>query len=64
MTISDQEDQEERRRVLQNDARVRNGDTSAYIDHAHSELGGHYAGTEQQTITGVVSPAPPPLLMP
>jgi hypothetical protein len=61
----DPEDQAERRRVLRNDARVReqsrNRDTSAYIDHAHSELGGRYAITEHATITGVVSPSPPPL---
>ena len=57
----DQEDQAERKRVLQNDARVRNGDTSTYLDHSHSETGGRFAITEHQTITGVVSPAPPPL---
>jgi hypothetical protein len=65
MTTYDPEDQAERRRVLQNDARVRNqsrnGDTSSYLDHAHSDLGGRFAATEHQTITGVVSPAPPPL---
>ena len=65
MTTDDPESQSERRRVLRNDARVRvqsrNGETSAYIDHAHSELGGRFAVTDHQTITGVVSPAPPPL---
>ena len=39
----------------------RNGDTSTYLQHAHSDLGGRFAVTERQTITGVVSPAPPPL---
>ena len=65
MTTSDQEDQEERRRVLQNDARVReqsrNGDTGTYLSHTHSELGGRFAVAEHQTITGVVSPSPPAL---
>jgi hypothetical protein len=54
-------DQAERRRVVRNDERVRNGDTSTYLDHAHSDLGGRFAVTERQTITGVVSPSPPPL---
>jgi hypothetical protein len=65
MTISDQEEQAERRRVLANDARLReqsrNGDTGTYLSHTHSELGGRFAVTEHQTIIGVVSPAPPPL---
>src|SRR6516164_7919230 len=65
MTTYDPEDQAERRRVLLNDARVReqarNGDTGTYLSHTHSELGGRFALTEHQTITGVVSPAPPPL---
>jgi len=67
MTTSDQEDQDERRRVLINDARVReqsqsrNGDTGTYLSHTHSEVGGRFALTEHQTITGVVSPSPPPL---
>src|SRR6516165_9347931 len=65
MTTYDPEDQNERRRVLLNDARVReqsrNGDTGTYLSHTHSELGGRFAVTNHQTITGVVSPAPPPL---
>ena len=65
MTTYDPEDQAERRRVLINDARVRdqsrNGDTGTYLSHTHSELGGRFAVTDHQTITGVVSPAPPPL---
>jgi hypothetical protein len=67
MTTSDYdpESQAERRRVLQNDARVReqsrNGDTSSYLDHVEPLLGGRFAVTEHQTITGVVSPSPPPL---
>ena len=65
MTTSDQEDQAERRRILLNDARVReqsrNADTGTYLSHTHSELGGRFAVTDHQTITGVVSPAPPPL---
>jgi hypothetical protein len=64
-TDDNPESQEERRRVLLNDARVReqsqNGDTGTYLSHTHSELGGRFALTEHQTITGVVSPAPPPL---
>ena len=55
MMAYDPEDQAERRRVLQNDARVRdqsrNGDTSTYLDHARSEVGGRFAVTEHQTIT-------------
>ena len=65
MTTYDPEDQNERRRVLLNDARVReqsrNGDTGTYLSHTHSELGGRFAVTNHQTITGIVSPAPPPL---
>src|SRR5262249_53304186 len=65
MTTYDPEDQAERRRVLANDARLRdqshNGDTGTYLSHTHSEVGGRFAGTEHQTITGVVSPSPPPL---
>ena len=65
MTTYDPEDQNERRRVLLNDARVReqsrNGDSGTYLSHTHSEVGGRFAVTEHQTITGVVSPAPPPL---
>jgi hypothetical protein len=38
MTISDQEEQAERRRVLFQDADVRNGDTNAYIDQYAPEL--------------------------
>jgi hypothetical protein len=65
MTIYDPEDQADRRRVLRNDERVRNqsrdGDTGTYLSHTHSEVGGRFALTEHQTVTGVVSPAPPPL---
>ena len=65
MTTSDQEDQAEKRRTLLNDARVReqsrDSDTGTYLSHTHSEVGGRFAVTEHQTITGVVSPAPPPL---
>jgi hypothetical protein len=39
----------------------RNGDTSTYLSHTHSEVGGRFAVTEHPTITGAVSPAPPPL---
>jgi len=59
---SDPESQAERRRVLINDARVRDQQsTGTYLSHTHSELGGRFALTEHQTITGVVSPAPPQL---
>src|SRR6516165_12462708 len=68
MSVTDDDDPEsqvERRRVLINDARVRdqsrNGDTGTYLSHTHSELGGRFALTEHQTITGVVSPSPPAL---
>jgi hypothetical protein len=63
MTTYDPEDQDERRRVLRNDERVRNQsrDTGTYLSHTHSEVGGRFAVTEHSTITGVVSPAPPPL---
>ena len=40
MTTYDPGDQAERSRVVRNDERVRNGDTSTYLDHAHSDLGG------------------------
>jgi hypothetical protein len=68
MSVIDDDDPESqavRRRTLLNDARVReqsrNGDTGTYLSHTHSELGGRFAIEEHQTITGVVSPAPPPL---
>ena len=61
MAIDDPESQAERRRVLANDARVRNGDTGTYLSHTHSEVGGRFALTDQQAITGAISPAPPPL---
>jgi hypothetical protein len=65
MTTSDQEEQAERRRVLANDARLRDqsrdGNTGTYLSHTHSELGGRFAVTEHQIITGAVSPSPPPL---
>jgi hypothetical protein len=43
------------------DPKSRNGDTGTYLSHTHSDLGGRFATTEHQTITGVASPAPPPL---
>jgi len=62
MTTYDSEDQAERRRVLINDARVREQEsTGTYLSHTHSDLGGRFALTEHQTITGVVSPSPPAL---
>jgi hypothetical protein len=62
MTTSDYypESQAERRRVLLQDADVRNR-SGTYLSHTHSELGGRFAVTDHQTITGVVSPSPPPL---
>ena len=62
MTTSDYdpESQAERRRVLLNDACVRE-QSGTYLSHTHSELGGRFAVTDHQTITGVISPAPPPL---
>jgi hypothetical protein len=63
--LSRQEEERERRETLENDRRVReqsrNGDTGTYLSHTHSEVGGRFAIDEHQTITGVVSPAPPPL---
>jgi hypothetical protein len=63
MTTYDPEGQAERRRVLRNDESVRDQSRNAgtYLSHTHSELGGRFAVAEHQTITGVVSPAPPPL---
>jgi hypothetical protein len=62
MTTSDYdpESQAERRRVLLQDADVRDR-FGTYLSHTHSELGGRFAVTDHQTITGVVSPSPPPL---
>jgi hypothetical protein len=52
-TTYDPEDRAERRRVLQNDARVRdqsrNGDSGTYLSHTHSDVGGRFAVTEHQT---------------
>jgi hypothetical protein len=54
-TTYDPEDQAERRRVLLNDARVRNqsrnqsnGDTGTYLSHTHSEVGGRFASQSIQ----------------
>jgi hypothetical protein len=62
MTTSDYdpESQAERRRVLLNDACVRE-QSGTYLSHTHSELGGRFAVAEHQIITGVASPKPPPL---
>jgi hypothetical protein len=57
MTTSDQEEQAERRRVLQNDARLRdqsrNGDTGTYLSHTHiDDAGGRFAAVNAATIVG------------
>jgi hypothetical protein len=57
MTTSDQENQDERRRVLQNDARVReqsrNGDTGTYLSHTHiDDAGGRFAAVNAAGIVG------------
>jgi hypothetical protein len=53
--LSSQEEQEERRRTLQNDVRVREQQReqgSTYLAHTHSDLGGRYSAVGAQTIVG------------
>jgi hypothetical protein len=57
MTTSDPEDQNERRRVLRNDARVRdqsrNGNTGTFLSHTHiDDAGGRFAAVNAATIVG------------
>jgi hypothetical protein len=64
--LSKHEEELERRATLENDLRVREQQkqreqSGTYLSHTFSEVGGRFAVTEHQTITGVVSPAPPPL---
>jgi hypothetical protein len=58
---NDPESQAEKRRVLINDARVReqsrNGDTSSYIDHYSPEMGGRFSHQGAATVIGQ-SPVP------
>jgi hypothetical protein len=51
--LSDQIDQAERRRVLLNDAKVREQQqTGTYLSHTHSDLGGRYAIVSPQIVVG------------
>jgi len=60
---TDQEEQAERRRVLLQDADVRRQqqEGSTYLDQYHSEVGGRFSVTQNESVTGRVSPKPPPL---
>jgi hypothetical protein len=60
---SDADEQRERRETLENDLRVREQQAkgSTYLDHHHSELGGRFGAVETETVTGRLSPQPPPL---
>jgi hypothetical protein len=64
--LTRQEEEAERIATMRNDASVREQQkrreqSGTYLSHTHSEVGGRFALEEHQTITGVVSPAPPPL---
>jgi hypothetical protein len=51
--LSNQEDQAERRRVLANDARVREQDQAGtFLSHTHSDAGGRFAQVGAQTVVG------------
>ena len=55
--LTDQEEQAERQRVLQNDARVReqsrNGDTGTYLSHTHiDDAGGRFAQVNAAKVVG------------
>jgi hypothetical protein len=64
MTI-DKEEQEERRATLENDARVceqqKRADGSTLLDQYHSDIGGRFGVTQHESVTGRLSPKPPPL---
>jgi hypothetical protein len=49
--LSSQEEQAERRRVLANDARVRE-QAGTFMSHTHTEIGGRYSNVGAQTIVG------------
>jgi len=49
--LSSQEEQAERKRVLANDARVRE-QAGTFMSHTHSEIGGRYAGVGAQMVVG------------
>ena len=63
MSPSAADEQRERRETLENDRRVREQQArgSTYLDHHHAELGGRFGAVETETITGRLSPQPPPL---
>jgi hypothetical protein len=65
MTTYDPEDHAERRRVLANDARVRdqsrNGDTSSYLNHYSPEMGGRFSNVGAATVVGTTPNPYPPL---
>src|SRR5215469_10927806 len=49
--LSSQEEQAERKRVLANDARVRE-QAGTFMSRTHSEIGGRYAGVGAQMVVG------------
>ena len=57
--------QDEKRSVLEDDRRVlaqrKQSEASSYLDQYHSDVGGRFKVEERETITGRVSPKPPPL---
>jgi hypothetical protein len=65
MTTEHQREQQERRETLDNDQRLREqqkqAEASSYLDQYHSDVGGRFKVEEHETITGRVSPKPPPL---
>jgi len=61
--LESQIDQEERKRVLDNDRRVRE-QTGTYLSHTHSDLGGRWAAIQRETVVGRPSTNEPPPLPP
>jgi hypothetical protein len=61
MTTEHQREQADRREYLRNVKRLREQQASTYRDQYHSDIGGRFAITQHETVTGRESPSPPPL---
>jgi hypothetical protein len=66
MTLSKQEEEQERIDTMRNDADVRRQQQQAqggstFLDQYHSDIGGRFSVTQHETVIGRVSPKPPPL---
>ena len=64
--LSRQEEEQERRETFENDLRAREQQKqreqgSTFLDQYHSHTGGRFGAIQQESVTGRVSPKPPPL---